>query len=284
VFVPEPKTFVARLRQHAPDVEVLNAGVGGYTSTQELGLVVHKLIDLEPDLVISFSGWNDVYDNVSRALMDAEARGGTPGDLRITGNFLSLEERLVNYRRLQEEPLLALLEALHTITRSSTLLSAVSSVFSGGLERQPPAHLPAEWRRALIELHVGNLLKLRDLVEARGGRLIAVTQPEVSQLQRPGLERRSNPDFLPGDHYWEVFPDLYQEFRAGVGQALEARAATWLDASAALAPRVRSARTPLFLDPVHLSPAGHETMAALLIEPMRRGLREARGRDRRPAP
>jgi lysophospholipase L1-like esterase len=68
--VPYEQTFPAVLEQrlHAagyPRVRVINAGVGGYTTFNEAGLLREHLAELQPDLVIvaAFLG-NDVSENV----------------------------------------------------------------------------------------------------------------------------------------------------------------------------------------------------------------------------
>ena len=42
-------------------VEVLNAGVTGYDSAQELVLLTTRLLDYRPDVALIFDGWNDLY-------------------------------------------------------------------------------------------------------------------------------------------------------------------------------------------------------------------------------
>jgi len=42
-------------------VEVINAGVNGYTSNDEMNLVKNKLVHYDPDLVIVFDGSNDLF-------------------------------------------------------------------------------------------------------------------------------------------------------------------------------------------------------------------------------
>ena len=60
------KTFTAQLerilrRQYGhPSVEVVNAGVGGYTSWESLANLAFRVLDIEPDLVIVYHGTNDV--------------------------------------------------------------------------------------------------------------------------------------------------------------------------------------------------------------------------------
>jgi len=42
-------------------VEVINAGVNGYTSNDDMNLVKNKLVHYDPDLVIVFDGSNDIF-------------------------------------------------------------------------------------------------------------------------------------------------------------------------------------------------------------------------------
>ncbi len=53
-------------------VEVLNRAVIGYDSTQELVLLATELVDLAPDVVVLFDGWNDFYGS-GLAAADADA-------------------------------------------------------------------------------------------------------------------------------------------------------------------------------------------------------------------
>jgi lysophospholipase L1-like esterase len=52
-----------KLQEYYPNlrIRVINAGVGGYLSTHERVLILNKISEFEPDIVIMFSGWNDVY-------------------------------------------------------------------------------------------------------------------------------------------------------------------------------------------------------------------------------
>lgn len=45
------------------NLEVINAGVGGYTSVNELLYLMSELVHFNPDLVIVYNGWNDLIFN-----------------------------------------------------------------------------------------------------------------------------------------------------------------------------------------------------------------------------
>ncbi|MBI1892821.1 MAG: SGNH/GDSL hydrolase family protein [Candidatus Rokubacteria bacterium] len=63
----DAKTYPARLEGHLKArypglrIEVINAGVGGYTSAENLINLVFKVLDLTPDLLIIYHAHNDVH-------------------------------------------------------------------------------------------------------------------------------------------------------------------------------------------------------------------------------
>jgi hypothetical protein len=58
-----PDLIEARLRANGlPQAQVYNFGVVSFVSGQELALLVHRLIDLKPDLVIAYDGGNDLIE------------------------------------------------------------------------------------------------------------------------------------------------------------------------------------------------------------------------------
>jgi len=42
-------------------IRVISAGVGGYRSTHERVLILNKILNFNPDIVVMYSGWNDTY-------------------------------------------------------------------------------------------------------------------------------------------------------------------------------------------------------------------------------
>jgi hypothetical protein len=51
-----------QLKQEGFKVEYINAGIVSGITDQELSVVVHDLLDLQVDLIISFDGWNDIIN------------------------------------------------------------------------------------------------------------------------------------------------------------------------------------------------------------------------------
>lgn len=76
------KTFTSRLENILKnqygykDVEVINAGVGGYSSWESLVNLQFRVLDMEPDLVIIYHGVNDIH---TRLVPHAAYKGDNSG-------------------------------------------------------------------------------------------------------------------------------------------------------------------------------------------------------------
>jgi lysophospholipase L1-like esterase len=275
--VPERATFAAGLESRLAGVEVLNAGVSGYLSAQELALVVTRLLDLRPDVLVVFDGWNDVYAPYWWSRF-GDGKRAHPG---VNTGFLTIEDRLVRYREIQRNPLAALLEAGQTLLSRSSVLGALANLLRPESGADSGGGLDDAQRSAIASGYVANLRKLHDLTSARGIGLLVVVQPELVQYMTPEkrsqLEGRSTGNFFSGDAYVVHFPETYSEFRRRVIPALRASGVRVIDASERFA-RL-TAPQALFIDPVHLSVNGHDQMARILEEPVARLLESTRLHD-----
>ncbi len=265
--VRDEETFVANLQTEHPEWEFLNAGVVGYVAQQELGLVIFELIDLRPDLIIAFNGWNDVYE----PYWWSQFGSGDPPHPGANVNFSFVEDQLVDQWRVRTDPWFALAAFGRAAIRRSTLLSFFQS-------RPPPApaapSVEAVWLPPALERYVASMLKVHDMARSRDCRLLVVVQPEALQLLEPpdrlALAAWSR-DFMEGDRYFESFSEPYARFRSMALDSFESHAVPTLDASRIL-PAGRAGRR-LFLDPVHLGPAGHAEVARLLAPHVERLLK-----------
>ena len=77
--------FEQVLKKKLPNrhVEVLNAGIPGGTTQEDLS-VLRKIIFLDPDLIIEYSGWNEVYCShyVPQGYRNRDPAYGLKGDLK----------------------------------------------------------------------------------------------------------------------------------------------------------------------------------------------------------
>ena len=264
LFLKEEQTLAAALQRRLQGIEVLNAGVVGYLSGQQLALALFRLLDLEPDVILAFDGWNDLYDNYWWTIH------GNPGSSHRGANvhFNVMENRLVNYRRVQQSPWFAAAETTRSFARRSTILSGLSAALGSGPETPVVPTLDELWLGEVTDLYVSHQIKLRDVARSRGCRLIVALQPELGQLLSSGelarVRKERGPDFLRGDAYWLHFAELYRGFRDRAVRSLSKHDVEAIDGSSALADH----RSPasLFLDPVHLNARGYDRMAELLAQ------------------
>ena len=211
-------TFSAALQQAEPEYEVLNAGVVGYLSSQEAALVFSKLVDLEPTLIIAFNGWNDTYDHYWWSIY-GDPDVPHPG---TNANFTFLEDRLVKYERTQTQPGYALWSTAVSFFRSSTL----SRLVGRGVSARPRTpdvgddeldEIVADY----VQESPSNMVKVRDLLQARGGDLLVAVQPELGQFLDASAVRElrdQGTPYLRGDQYWRFFPRPGSAPRDGSGR------------------------------------------------------------------
>lgn len=76
-----PARLEHRLRTRYPDraIRVINAGMPRFNSLDILGILLHKVAPLQPDMAIILSGWNDVEDAIA----------GVPDQTLPAGMYLS---------------------------------------------------------------------------------------------------------------------------------------------------------------------------------------------------
>lgn len=114
-------TWTAQLQKRYVNIEVLNAGVIGYLSGQELTYLVTTLVGLNPDIVIALDGWNDFstppsvppysygfggFDQVEQQLEIACRLTSNNYPKRILANLLNgfFPAITASIRRLSDEP------------------------------------------------------------------------------------------------------------------------------------------------------------------------------------
>lgn len=222
-------------------VEVINAGCPAYTLTQELLWLTVELLDLQPDLVVSLTGHNDLWDAYS-------------GDALFSHElFRQLEQRLEEGRRLGP----ALLHA-------SALGRRLEHELAG---RRAAEHVPTgiDARREEAERRFAAIARRMALLCE--GRLLLAIQPDYlcgDPGLRPVAEREQVEAYLQGYLVDRAgFTRYHHAMRAGQVRALEALpalGARGVDLGDALA----GLPEPVFTDLVHLTDYGSAQLAERL--------------------
>jgi lysophospholipase L1-like esterase len=190
-----PGVLETLLREVRPgqDIEVLNAGQAGYVSGQEL-TYFHRLISrFEPDLVILFDGYNDVFSGFTNA-----AAGWPQNTLRLRSRYEARWPARL-WSELQE-------------------VSALARMLSRMFPADPPGKRPAA--QDIAEAYVHNAKAIARL--AAPARVLVALQPNIATISKPLAAEEAEMLRLRS----EVFGD-YQSY---VTQAYEQMASLARDA------------------------------------------------------
>lgn len=263
--VPQAAVLTRRLAARlGPGFEIVNLGVPGYGTDQELLTLRRWGKRLAPDLVVAGFFWNDVMENAS-----AEIYGMTKPRFTLEGG------RLVPHPPAGVSAPSALARLDATLLASSHLWSLVRNGLSsaGGTGREPTEDRPVS-----IDLSLKNPPASREPQFALTFALLEELRREAEALGVPLVVFSAPPRFLVDDavavrtlKIYGLSPDALDEdgFRR-VREACAARGIAFVD----LLPGFRreaAAGARLFLPTgIHWSAAGHDA-AARLLEPAVRG-------------
>lgn len=222
-------------------IEVLNAGVWAYNTTQELILLTTKLLDYQLDTIVLFDGWNDF------AGAGAVASGA---DQVINPLFLELDSQLGR----GTNPGWNLLQC---------------SAFFRGLERKIP-----DWVQSLgiakakpratsdgepaLLLFQNNLQKMCRIANSYGIEVIVAPQPELFARggEIPEREQQMREQKLEEGYGQRAVRD-YPRYVAAARSVAEIEDAIFVDCSAIFDEEPES----VFIDVVHVNQRGNEIVA-----------------------
>lgn len=281
------RPFAAHLSGMLDDVCVLNAGVIGFISGQEVVQLVSDLIAYHPDLVITLDGFNDLFIQLGRNRVWPDMGAN---------EFDSLVGRLVKLHQLQSNLWYGLLNAFRGIHAFCHMMyritkSILRMMCGKHLRAYMKSHIPFLSKEKgkdmsddatiekLSEEYATNLAKITQMGIGFGYRHLAVLQPAL----------RSDRDCYtpPGRfHFSKRQIALYETFLKKTMQKLRklnvAHYSAHLD--------FKEADT-LYLDDIHLTGKGYQELAAATVKVLQeKGLIESKveietlGRDRRYCP
>lgn len=243
----------AKLSKEAADVEIVNAAVVGFLAGQELALMVHHLDRFGAAGYVALDGWNEIFDQYHF--------GGRP-DPRLGFNnaFFDVEQRLHE--------------------RCAALAGRPPQ------PRPPAAHDPERTFDALLSDYLDNLERMHAFARARGARFLAAIQPEMGQKRLLTAEERRALDAWNHAYGYvdRDFSGVFARFAERTAQYCASRDIPCVVVGRS--PELADSTERLFLDPVHLSPAGSRVVARILAREMEqwRPLAPSAGTERAAAP
>ena len=225
---------------------MVNAGAPAYVSGQELARLIFEVLDLEPDIVIVYDGFNDLN---SALLFDP--RPGYPS------NFSWLE-RAVHFNSFRH--LLAYRVQLGVQESGLGILGASRApAFVTGAPLAAPA-ADAE----IIDTYRRNLDRMVVLLQARGVRVICVFQPTLLARQRRTAAEDGVVAYMERRHpgYSRRFGDLLPRAVEAMRQVALRAGVTFVDLSDVVR---RSGRRRSSSIRAHVTDGGNALIADRLV-------------------
>jgi hypothetical protein len=174
-----------------PHARVYNFGVTSFLSGQELSLLVHRLVDLEPDLVIAYDGGNDLF---SPWLYDP--RPGYPY------NFIAWEEAINKLSNTGDRP-----KSIASLAQDSALLQALVGTTERNIRmnldglRRKVGFESGQWKRDLVRSYAHNIGAMCRVARANGALFAAFFQPMLpysKTLDRSQLNMAGGAEMIAG--------------------------------------------------------------------------------------
>jgi hypothetical protein len=301
----DASTWAAQLQQKlnvcpsfSQKVEVFNAGMIGYLTEQEIMYLQLELLELSPDLVIAFDGYND-FANPAYETDGCRAPLSVHFNIANSALFGQIAEQLQHHAKERERAISAQmgrlwrsvatstyigkffykrLQALERPTGQTLFSDRSGPVFAASAEsRATVPALNAECVAKIIDHYQKNLQKMARLVNGRGIPLLIALQPEVSfKKERSPKENEAVegetqgwPGYRPAVAY--IYPQMAT---AAASVAEQNPLTTFLNLTDVFGHRSED----VFVDACHLNDHGHEIVAQFLANYLCERRQEARGK------
>lgn len=217
------------LRLRGVRCEVITAAAGAWSSTHERILIENRLVDLEPDIVISFSGHNDAFWSV-------------------------VGRNLLWFRAFQDNYFLVLLNTVLAANHAEEFPN-----------RDPGAGVPVSPAEAAKRL-ARNVASGYYVLATVGADYVFALQPVLELSQKIRTPREQRIVEAVGSYAWfSQMQDYYQEFRRSL-RALEQPGFSLVDTTTSF--DACDGNIDIFIDTAHFGDRGNDLVAQNLLSPI----------------
>jgi hypothetical protein len=272
--VANTETFASILESLDRSYEVINAGVVGFLSGQELVYIVTELVDYHPHIIIAFDGWNDLllqwyYPNPKKKKRD---------ELGYNTSFfyLQIEKKLIDNYNTQVNLFSSFGRFFNTVVDKSLILSWLKEKVEKfkqrvsyrqdfkkeGIENKPTDS--DDYFNQILYSYTNNLKKMRDFCHSQNIKFIVVVQPELGlKVNKNAEEKELLANYkLRGVPYAKEYPALYKQFIERSKDILKKNGIDYIDINSNA--EFINNRTTLFDDPVHTNKNGNDIIAKII--------------------
>ena len=239
------------LKKYYQGVEVINAGIVGYTSQEELALLQTKILDLQPDLVVIFDGRNDLYYSILDTGSSYNCCKNALDKLINYPTFYSLSTNLARF-----------------LTKKS---AAITRAFRFCFRQKQEAIYPhkVKFKDLAIASYVGNLRLMKAALEINGIKGIIAFQPTLGYAKdNVTAYEKSIASYLREEEksdWLSQIPLVWPQ----VGRQVAAIAGSGPVRTYDLTRVFEETRETAYIDSCHYTPLGYQIIGARIAEIIR---------------
>jgi hypothetical protein len=267
------ETFEAVMARLNPHYEVINAGVVGFLSGQELAYTVTELVDYHPQIIIAFDGWNDLHEQWYHSAWFSGNK--EQEELGFNNNFFcfQIEKKLIENYKTQTSLFQSFGRFFNAAVDKSILVSWLRKKVASAMQRfvpkkdslnknsamEPP--VSDAYFKAILNTYTNNLRKMKDFCKSQGIKFVVVFQPELGcKANKNAEEQTMLANYTFGSkNYAREFPALYKRFIECSKDILKKHEVEYIDINET--PAFSTSSKTLFTDAVHTSKNGNQIIA-----------------------
>jgi hypothetical protein len=255
--------------------EVINAGVSGWLSSQELALISYYLADYSPDLIISFDGFNDVYQEIR-----APREGWHPN---IHGSLSEMAEASYVFTRSISGTLGQAIRMTRDRSYVYQMVQETRSMIRARFDADDaPSEAPPSISSEPLRYYRRNVELMIAATKVLGARHMAVLQPTVLVSNSQGRRYRAafieeSKSSWSGIDYWGEKEALYRRAEEIFGALAERNDDERLVAVRDYSHIFDDEAEPSYIDQAHYTAAANAVIATRLTRDLSETLLQPKG-------
>ena len=275
------ETISSILERLNPIYEVINAGVVGFVSGQELTYIVTELADYHPRIIIAFDGWNDLHQQWYHTAWFPKQKEKNEMGYNSTFFSFQIENKLIDNYNTQVNFFSSFRRFFNTAVDKSLILSWLKEkiekfkqrlAYRKDFNREDIKNKQSAADNYFVEIldtYTNNLKKMNDFCHSQHIKFIVVFQPELGlKANKNSEEQKLLANYKAGsDRYAQEFPVLYNQFIERSKDILKKNGIDYIDINSKS--EFINNRTTLFIDAVHTNKNGNEIIAKIISDYLR---------------